>query len=184
MNLKNLIVTKKDMENIIRNRFYILISKLFIYCSFCLFFSCQTDTKTDSTIDKINISVQDSTNKLILATEKIVIDITNTPELKFDNPNHNLGSIVQGNKDKFNYNFTNSGKNPLIIYGVKPSCNCTNVDYTKEPVLPKQKGYISVTFDSSDKHIGLNRIVIVIITNSYKKYYKVSFTVNVLSKNK
>lgn len=48
------------------------------------------------------------------------------------------------------YEVTNTGKNPLIISAVKPGCGCTAPDYTKEPIMPGQKGQITLKFDSTN----------------------------------
>jgi len=43
----------------------------------------------------------------------------------------------------------NSGTKPLIISDVKGSCSCTATDWTKSPILPNQKGFVKVNYQSS-----------------------------------
>ena len=61
-----------------------------------------------------------------------------------------FGKIKKGESVSHDYEITNTGKNPLIISQVKPGCGCTAPDYTKDPILPGQKGKISLKFDSSN----------------------------------
>lgn len=63
---------------------------------------------------------------------------------------HDFGKITKGDKVQHTYEFTNTGKNPLIISAVKPGCGCTAPDYTKEPVMPGEKGEVTLSFDSAN----------------------------------
>ena len=58
--------------------------------------------------------------------------------------------IKKGDVVEHVYEVTNTGKNPLIISAVKPGCGCTAPDYTKEPIMPGQKGQITLKFDSTN----------------------------------
>lgn len=61
-----------------------------------------------------------------------------------------FGKIKKGDQKHHVYEVTNTGENPLVISQVKPACGCTVPDYTKEPILPGQKGKITLNFDSSN----------------------------------
>jgi hypothetical protein len=50
------------------------------------------------------------------------------------------------------FEFTNTGKTPVIITKVAPSCGCTGTKYSKEPVNPGEKATIKVNYRSS--HAG------------------------------
>ena len=63
--------------------------------------------------------------------------------------NFAFGKIKKGDKVEHVYEVTNTGANPLVISEVKPACGCTVPDYTKEPILPGQKGKITLKFDSA-----------------------------------
>lgn len=65
--------------------------------------------------------------------------------------NHfDYGKIKKGDQKQHVYEVTNTGKNPLIISQVKPGCGCTVPEFTKDPILPGQKGKITLKFDSSN----------------------------------
>lgn len=62
---------------------------------------------------------------------------------------HDFGTIGQGKPVSHTYSFTNTGKEPLIISAVKPGCGCTTPDYSKEPVAPGKKGFVTLTYNAS-----------------------------------
>ena len=62
----------------------------------------------------------------------------------------NFGKIKKGDQKEHTYEVTNTGENPLIISQVKPGCGCTVPDYTRDPIMPGQKGKITLKFDSSN----------------------------------
>ena len=72
-------------------------------------------------------------------------------KLVFDQPTHDYGFIMQGDKVKHDFNFKNIGDDDLLITRVKPSCGCTTPSYPKEIIPPGGSGKISVVFDSAGK---------------------------------
>ena len=59
---------------------------------------------------------------------------------------HNFGTIKLNDIVSFTFEFTNTGKQPVTLTKAEPSCSCTVPDYTKEPVLPGEKGIVKATF--------------------------------------
>lgn len=49
--------------------------------------------------------------------------------------------------------FTNKGSEPIIVTSVKASCGCTVADYSKDPILPGQKGFVKATFNAAQAGI-------------------------------
>jgi hypothetical protein len=66
--------------------------------------------------------------------------------VKFDNMNHDFGTIYQDSENKKVFTFTNTGSEPLIIENAKGSCGCTVPKYPKEPIAPGQTGEIEVVY--------------------------------------
>lgn len=83
--------------------------------------------------------------------DKMVKDAQSKPltSLVLSENSHSFGKIKKGEKVEHVYQVTNTGKNPLIISNVKPGCGCTAPTFTKEPIMPGQKGQITLAFDSS-----------------------------------
>jgi hypothetical protein len=91
----------------------------------------------------------------------------------------NLGKINQGQKLQIAFRFKNSGKNPLVIQAVTPSCGCTVADFPKEPIAPGKEGEITGAFDSNNRS-GLQHKEITVIANTEgNSEHKLTFEVDI-----
>lgn len=70
-------------------------------------------------------------------------------EFKFNEEKHDFGKIPQGTPVTTVFEFTNIGKEPLILTEVRPTCGCTIADYTKTPVKSGEKGAIKITYNAA-----------------------------------
>lgn len=70
--------------------------------------------------------------------------------LALSEPSYDFGKIKKGVAVEHVFEVTNTGKNPLILSSVRPTCGCTVSDYTKEPILSGQKGKINLKFNSAN----------------------------------
>jgi hypothetical protein len=70
-------------------------------------------------------------------------------EFKFNEEKHDFGKIPQGTPVTTIFEFTNVGKEPLILTEVRPTCGCTIADYTKTPVKGGEKGTIKITYNAA-----------------------------------
>jgi len=75
----------------------------------------------------------------------------NQAEFKFDNEEFDFGSIVQGESVTHEFEFVNTGSEPLVITNAEGSCGCTVPIYSKEPIMKGKSGVIKVTFNSTGK---------------------------------
>lgn len=75
-----------------------------------------------------------------------------TAEIKFDKLVHDYGTINQNDNGATEFYFTNTGTEPLILTDVKSNCGCTVPQWTKEPILPGERGSIKVVYDT--KRVG------------------------------
>ena len=68
--------------------------------------------------------------------------------LKFNEDNHDFGLIkeVDGTAE-FQFEFTNTAQEPVKITNVRASCGCTTPAWTREPVMPGEKGFIKVAYN-------------------------------------
>lgn len=71
-------------------------------------------------------------------TEAVPVSAT-APEFQFVSEVYDFGSIPQGVPAEARFEFTNTGKEPLIITDVQKTCGCTKTDWSKEPIAPGQK---------------------------------------------
>jgi hypothetical protein len=76
----------------------------------------------------------------------------------FDNYKHDFGAIKESaGKVSAVFTFTNKGDSPLVISKVVPSCGCTASEWTREPVAPGKQGYITATYDPSNRIYAFNK---------------------------
>lgn len=88
------------------------------------------------------------------------------PEIKFDKTVHNFGTFSEKTPVQTAvFAFTNIGKAPLIINQAIASCGCTIPSYTKEPIMPGEKGTVKVTYNGKGKFPGHFKKLITIRTN-------------------
>jgi hypothetical protein len=70
------------------------------------------------------------------------------PQITFEGTEHNFGTIKEGTLATHEFKFTNTGKAPLVLSNVQPSCGCTTPEWSKEPIMPGAKGTIKAAFNS------------------------------------
>jgi hypothetical protein len=86
---------------------------------------------------------------LAFTTTKVSAQDSEKAEFKFNEEKHDFGKIPQGTPVTTVFEFTNIGKEPLILADVKPTCGCTIADYTKTPVKSGEKGVIKITYNAA-----------------------------------
>ncbi len=87
-------------------------------------------------------------------------------EIKFDKVTHDFGKFSESSpKVSCVFTYTNVGDSPLIINQAMASCGCTVPEYTKQPVMPGQKGEIKVTYNGTGRFPGHFKKSITIRTN-------------------
>jgi len=85
----------------------------------------------------------------------------NKGEMKFEKELHDFGTIVEGESATYEFVFTNTGKEPIIISNVVASCGCTTPSWTKEPIKPGKKGSIKALYNSQGKPGPFNKQITV-----------------------
>ena len=58
-----------------------------------------------------------------------------TNKIQFTKTEHDFGSLPQGKPVTWEFEFTNLGKEPLVLENVSASCGCTTPSWTKEPLM-------------------------------------------------
>ena len=82
--------------------------------------------------------------------------------ISFEKNIHDFGTIKEENgKVTHRFVFSNTGSTPLVLTEVRPTCGCTSPEWTEQPIMPGQKGYIDATFDPARRRGGFNKSIIV-----------------------
>lgn len=72
--------------------------------------------------------------------------------LQFENKTHSFGSINEAaGPVTYEFQFTNTGTDPVIVSNVKASCGCTTPGWSKEPVMPGKEGFIKVKYNPANR---------------------------------
>lgn len=88
-------------------------------------------------------------------------------KIEFDKTTHNFGTFSESSPVvTATFNFTNTGKAPLVIHQAVASCGCTVPEYTQEPIQPGKTGTIKVTYNGEGKLLGHFRKSVTLRTNA------------------
>ena len=93
------------------------------------------------------------------------VDSKNQPDMKFDVEEYNFGTVKQGETVTYEFHFSSTGKEPLIISNAQASCGCTVPQWPKEPLKKGEKGVIKVSFNSTGK-MGMQDKTVTISSNA------------------
>ncbi len=88
----------------------------------------------------------------------------NPPTIEFEKTEYDFGTVTDGDKIEFSFDFKNTGKADLLIRKTRASCGCTAVTVSSEPIKPGKKNSIKAVFDTSGKS-GKQSKIITVITN-------------------
>ena len=71
--------------------------------------------------------------------------------VRLDKIVHDFGDIlVTDGPVSATFTATNIGDKPLVIYSVVSSCGCTDVEWTRQPLKPGEKGTIKATYKNDE----------------------------------
>jgi len=104
-----------------------------------------------------------NTDKKVLSN--VVNENANQADFSFKSDEFDFGTIKQGESATYEFVFTNTGSEPLIIAKAEGSCGCTVPIYPKEPIMKGQDATIKVTFNSAGK-MGVQDKTVTITSNA------------------
>lgn len=111
--------------------------------------------------------VQSATGATAVAAEN-----PNAGDLAFAEETYDFGKIPKGTPVTHEFNFTNNGKEPIVISNVQASCGCTTPKWPKEPILPGKSSTINVQYNAASPG-GFNKSIT--ITSNAKTPTKVIY---------
>jgi len=147
------------------NKIGLLLLTLFFLSSCADYKSSTTEDKNDPVLEKI--AGKDYAKMIeIPTTADGKIDSSRIAKIVFDAESYDFGTLTEGEKTTHTFLFKNEGNRDLYLLQSNASCGCTVPKYSKEAIVPGEKGELKVTFDSSGKKGKQNR-KISIISNSF-----------------
>ena len=73
-------------------------------------------------------------------------------KVKFDQKTYKFGNIKEENGPvTHEFQFTNNSNDTILITGVKASCGCTTPGWSKEAVLPGEKGFVQARYNPRNR---------------------------------
>jgi hypothetical protein len=84
---------------------------------------------------------------LMIAIAAFTANAQNGPKFSFKGGDvHDFGTLKEGPVAEYSFEFTNTGKEPLIIYDATADCGCTKPSWPNQPILPGKTGAIKVAY--------------------------------------
>jgi hypothetical protein len=87
----------------------------------------------------------------LMAQPPATTDLNWTPTVKFEKNTHDFGNIPEGPKATYEFNFTNTGKEPIMVNTAQAGCGCTTPEWPKQPIAPGKTGKITVGYNSEGR---------------------------------
>ncbi|MBP7849873.1 MAG: DUF1573 domain-containing protein [Lentimicrobiaceae bacterium] len=88
----------------------------------------------------------------------------NAPEITFKSTVYDYGTVYKDGDGNCEFQFTNTGKEPLVLSNVRSSCGCTVPEWTREPILPGKSGTIKVRYDT--RRLGAINKHVTVLSNA------------------
>ena len=89
---------------------------------------------------------------LVIFCSTLTSAFAQNAKFDFEEETFDFGDIKEENGSvSHKFVFTNDGDAPLIIQGVRASCGCTTPAWTKDPVPPGEKGFVTAKYNPKNR---------------------------------
>ncbi len=61
---------------------------------------------------------------------------------------HDFGEFKRYDLQQVDFEFQNNTDEPVVVDNVRAACGCTSPNWSEEPILPGEKGKITVEYDA------------------------------------
>ena len=95
--------------------------------------------------------------------------------IQFAEKSHDFGTIDEGVKVSYDFEFTNIGDSNLILNYVQASCGCTVPTWPRKPIKHGEKGKITVVYNSANRGGENFHQSITVTTNMEQDYVKIIY---------
>lgn len=77
------------------------------------------------------------------------VKLADVASIQWESTEVSLGKIAKNVPSLATFKLVNTGKQPVVITQVQPSCGCTAAEFTKEPIPPGGTGYVKATYNAA-----------------------------------
>jgi hypothetical protein len=112
---------------------------------------------------------------ILVTTLTLSAQTPNTPPMpgrgaviQFPETSHEFGTIDEGTRASYEFEFSNTGDSILLLTDVRASCGCTVPTWPHQPIKPGEKAKISVVYNSAG-HGGENFHKSITVTTNMKQ---------------
>ncbi len=120
---------------------------------------------------------------LLLFCSLALLSFAQKGYLVFKSVDHQFGDVPEeGGEIRHTFEFSNKGDAPVILYGVSASCGCTATEWSREPILPGNKGAITAIFQPAGRPYSFSK-TITVRTNSQPETVVLTIRGFVIPKN-
>jgi Protein of unknown function (DUF1573) len=131
---------------------------ILICCAAMLFMTACKDapkSKIDNGMQEVKRDPNSKLNNADIIRNPVTanqpIDTNNVAKITFEVREIDFGTVAEGTLVKKTFNFTNTGKVPLLITSATSTCGCTVPTFNKSPIAVGAKDAIQVQFDTKDR---------------------------------
>jgi hypothetical protein len=86
---------------------------------------------------------------------------TSGAKIVFAETSHNFGNVIEGEIARYEFKFTNTGTEPLVLQNVQASCGCTTPKWPREPIAAGATAVITAEYNSNGRPGTFNKSITV-----------------------
>lgn len=86
--------------------------------------------------------------------------VTTGAEIEFNKVVADYGTLSVGDVKTLVFTYTNVGNRPLVLFDVIVSCDCTEVEWQKEPVMPGKTATIKAKYTAKTAGVISKQITV------------------------
>lgn len=106
--------------------------------------------------------------KPVKAIKGAQLDKSTKEAISFTTSKHNFGTVAEGPAISYDFEFTNTSKEPIKLESVRASCGCTTPNWSKDEIAPGATSKITATYNTKGRPGNFNKTITVKSTAGQK----------------
>lgn len=100
-----------------------------------------------------------------------------TSTLKFEKTTYDFGQVIEGEMAKYDFKFTNTGNEAVLLSNVQASCGCTTPQWPKDPIAAGAASAVTALYNSAGRPGYFTKTITVTTSNAGIYYLTITGTV-------